>query len=489
MNDQRPDYFTLSGLAPQPIRVAFDAPPITADAGLLAVRVLDKSLGVRAGLAALLPDPRSRKYITHSKEALFTQAVYQIRAGAPDHNDANSLRHDPLFQILADLAPDPERPLASGSTQARFQYAFTRRQAELPPEERPVLLEVRKAQTDRLKIVNSYLVDLFIRTRRTPPVEVVLDIDATDDPTHGAQTLSGYHGYYGQHQYLPLLVYGGSSGFPLAAWLRPGTVHASLGAVEVLTTIVTALRAAWPGVRIVVRGDTGLAVPAVIDFCEGHNLSYALGYGTNAVLERATAQALADVELYYACYRHREPHVQRFEEVRGYQAGSWPHPRRVVCKVERTPQGSQRRFVVTNLTATPEGVYRGFYVQRGAVPEQPLGEMKNGLGADRLSACGFCANAFRLLVHTVAYALVVLLREAAAAVAEVATARVSTLRGRLWKVGAVVVAGARQICVRVSAGWPGQELWRRVQAAVTAFVGQVLAGGVAVAPPCGVVAI
>ncbi len=476
MSDGQPTHFTLTGLTRQPVRVTFDAEPITSDAGLLAVRALEKPLGVIAGLAELLPDPRSPTFITHSKEALLTQAVYQLLAGYPDHNDAQATRTDPLFQILADLAPDPDRPLASAATLSRFQYAFTRRQAELPPEERPVLLEVRAAQTRRVKVVNRYLVDLFIRTRRTPPAEVILDVDATDDPVHGGQHLSAYHGYYGQHQYFPLLVYDGASGFPLGAWLRPGAVHASLGATEVLAELVAALRAAWPGVRIVLRGDSGLAVPAVYAFCEANDVRYALGYGSNAVLQRLTQQAADDVEVYYRCYGRRDPHVQRFEEVQGYQAGTWPHPRRVVAKIERTPEGGQRRFVVTDLPDRAEAVYRDFYVQRGAVPEQPIGELKNGLGADRLSACGFCANAFRLLVHALAYAIVVLFREAAAEVAEVATASVSTLRARLWKVGALVVVGARRIAVRVSASWPGAGLWARVQGAVARFVAERPAG-------------
>jgi len=205
-------------------------------------------------------------------------------------------------------------------------------------------------------------------------------------------------------------------------------------------------------------------------------------------LQRATAQALADLELYHRCYGHREPHVQRFEEVRGYQAEGWPHPRRIVAKVEVTPQGSQRRFVVTNLEDPPAAVYRDFYVQRGRVPEQPIGEMKNGLRMDRLSACGFCANAFRLLVHALAYAVVVLFREAAAAVPEVATASVGTLRQRLWKAGAVVVAGPRRIAFHLSATWPGRAVWGRVRAAVGAFVaglprGEAAAPAAAAAPP------
>jgi hypothetical protein len=469
---------TLWNLGPQQLQVTFDAGRIVSDAGLLAVRALEKPLRVIADLAERLPDPRAPQFIHHSAEALLTQEVYQILAGYPDHNDAQSLRHDPLFQILADVSPDADQPLASGSTLARFQYAYTRRQAERPLEERPVLLEVRAAQCQRIKLLNTYLVELFLRTRRAVPAEVVLDVDATDDPVHGAQTLSGYHGYFRQHQYFPLLVYDGASGFPLAAWLRPGTVHASCGAVEILRPIVQALRAAWPEVRITARADNGLAVPALYTFCEEENLEYALGYASNAVLQRATASALADVELYYHFYGRCDPHVQRFEEIRDYQAESWPQPRRVIAKIERTPQGAQRRFVVSNRSGTPAEIYRDFYVQRGEVPEQPIGELKNGLRAERLSACGFSANAFRLLTHTLAYAIVVLFREAAAAVPEVATATVGTLRQRLWKVGALVETSARRLRLRVSETWPYREVWQRVQGAVQAFVTQ-LRGGVA----------
>jgi hypothetical protein len=461
----------LWNLDRQQLLVDFQGGRIVSDAGLLAVRALERPLRVIADLAQRLPDPRSPKFIRHSVEALLTQEVYALLAGYPDHNDADDLRHDPLFQILAEQSPDAQQPLASGSTLARFQYAFTRRQAERPPEERAVLLEVRAAQCQRLKVLNDYLVDLFVRTRGQAPAEIILDVDATDDPTHGSQALAGYHGYFRQHQYFPLHVYEGATGFPLAVWLRPGAAHASLGAVDILRPIVARLRAAWPGVAILVRADNGLGVPAVYEFCEAEGLGYVIGYASNAVLERATAQALDDLELYYRLYgRRRGESLQRFEEVRGYQAGSWPHPRRIIAKVEVTPSGSQRRFVVTNRAAGPEDVYRGLYVQRGAVPEQPIGEMKNGLRCDRLSSSGFCANAFRLLVHALAYAIVVLFREAAAGVEEVATASVGTLRQRLWKAGAVVVTSARRVWLRVSETWPYREVWRRVYEAIQGFV-------------------
>src|SRR5437588_3449603 len=213
MAPESTDHLTLWNLGRQQLLVDFQGGRIVSDAGLLAVRALERPLRIIADLAPLLPDPRSPLFIQHSVEAILTQEVYSLLAGYPDHNDADQLRDDPLFQILADVTPTSDHRLASGSTLARFQYAYTRRQAQL----------------QRLKIVNAYLVQLFIRTRSTPPTDIILDADATDDPTHGNQALSGYHGYFQQHQYFPLHVYEGHSGFPLAVWLRPGTASASLG--------------------------------------------------------------------------------------------------------------------------------------------------------------------------------------------------------------------------------------------------------------------
>src|SRR5437588_2633554 len=163
MTAEQEPHFTLWNLGSQQLRVTFDAGHVVSDAGLLAVRALEKPLRVIADLAERLPDPRSPKFIRHTAEAVLTQQIYQLLAGYPDCNDAQTLRNDALFQILADVAPDAEQSLASGSTLARFQYAYTRRQAELPLLERPVLLEQRAAQTGRIQILNDYLVALFVR--------------------------------------------------------------------------------------------------------------------------------------------------------------------------------------------------------------------------------------------------------------------------------------------------------------------------------------
>ena len=463
---------TLFDIGRQEVTVGFDGGRVVTDAGLLSMRTFEKKLGILSDLAERLPDPRSQKHITYPREEILSQRVYQILAGYPDGNDAQTLRHDPLFQTLVDVSPndDEERTLASGSTLNRFHYAYTRRQADRPVEDRPVLLEQQAARNDRIRIMNDYLVELFVRTRSQPPGHVILDLDATDDPTHGDQVLSLFHGYFDQYQYHPVHVFDGETRFPLASWLRPGTVHASQGAVDILQTIVRQLRQAWPDVLILVRADNGFALPEMYDFCEREGLLYAFGYAINNVLKDKTAQALSDVQTYYRYYGHREGSVQRFERFEDYQAESWSRPRSIIAKVEINAHGTNRRFVVTNMSGDPKGIYHGFYVQRGDIPEKPIGELKNGLQSDRLSQHSFRANAMCLMEHTLAYAIVVLYRQAAASVPEVARAEVSTLRQRLWKVGAVVKTSVRRIWFHFSETWPARELWVRAHQAVMAWL-------------------
>ena len=181
------EQLTFWDLGTQQVTVDFAGGRVVTDAGLLPIRLLDKELGVLSEIARRLPDPRAQKLVSHTREALLTQEVYQILAGYPDGNDAQALRTDPLFQTLVDVSPAEAQPLASGSTLNRFHHAFTRRQAEVPLEERPVLGEVDAAQSQRLRLLNAYLPELFIRTRRRPPRFVILDIDPSDDPTHGQQ--------------------------------------------------------------------------------------------------------------------------------------------------------------------------------------------------------------------------------------------------------------------------------------------------------------
>lgn len=469
------EQLTLFPVDQQEVTVDFRGGRVVNDAGLLSVRAFEKKLDIIAQLAKRFPDPRAQDCLTFSSEDLLTQRVYQILADYPDANDAQTLRHDPLFQTVAGRSPNKDATLASGSTLNRFHYAYTRRQAQLPPEERPVLLERQSALNERLDVSNDYLTDLFIRTRRKPPSLIVLDLDATDDPTHGEQSLSLFHGYYDQYQYYPLLVFDGETGFPLAAWLRHGTAHASLGAVDVLDAIVTKLRQAFPQVTIQVRGDTGFAMPEMYEYCEREGLQYALGYAANKVLKRRTESSLRALQIYYGFYESQEKSVQRFEVFEDYQASSWSGPRKILAKIEINRSGTNRRFVVTNMSGDAQDIYHGFYVKRGNVPERPIGELKNCLNGDRLSQSGFRANAMRLLEHTIAYAIVVLYREAAASVDEVARAEVSTLRKTLWKVGAVVKTSVRKIWFHFSETWLYRDLWLRVHRAVMQHVNDLIA--------------
>ena len=255
-----PQQLDLFAVGRQTVTVDFEGGNLVSDAGLLAVRQLDQQLGILAEAARRLPDPRSELFITHSAEQILTQQVYQILAGYPDGNDAQLLRDDPLFKTLVGVSPQLEnRPLASGSTINRFLHAYTRRETEKPLEERDVLFEIRRAQLQRIRGLNEFLVDAFVRTRRTFPTYVIIDLDPTDDPAHGKQQLTLWNGYYRQNQYFPLLAFDGETGMPLAAWLRPGNMHASCGAVDVVREIVTRLRQHRGDVTIFVRGDCGVA--------------------------------------------------------------------------------------------------------------------------------------------------------------------------------------------------------------------------------------
>jgi len=457
----------------QVVTVDFEGGDVVTDTGLLPVRQLDQQLGILAEAARRLPDPRSPLLVTHTAEDILSQMVYQVLAGYPDGNDAQLLRDDPLMKTLIGRSPDSPQSLASGSTVNRFLHAFTRREAEKPPEDRTVLFECRDAQIARVRQLNEFLVDAFVRTRRKQPAHVIIDLDPTDDRTHGQQQLTFWHGYYDQHQYFPLMVFEGETGLPLAACLRPGNMHASTGAVDVLQEIVERLREHWPDITIFVRGDAGLGVPEMYDNCEAQGLLNTFGYSTNEVLKRRVAERELIHEAKFLSWMTRRP-AQAFCDFEDYQAGSWPRPRRVIAKAEITATGGENlRFVVTNMSGHPAGIYRDFYIKRGNVPERPIGELKNGLAMDRLSSPRFLANAQKLMVHTLAYLLWALFREANAAHPELSRMEVGTARTRVFKVGALVKSTARRIWFHVASHWPGRDLYQHAVDSVQGYVSEL----------------
>jgi hypothetical protein len=282
----------------------------------------------------------------------------------------------------------------------------------------------------------------------------VLDLDGTDDPTHGAQEGSAYHGYYRQHQYFPLLVVDADTDQLVTAVLRPGTVHAGHGVVAILKRIVAAIRARWPGATLEVRADSGFAVPALYDYCDAEGIAYTIGLVPNPRLDAAVADLQAEA--------HRQSAARDGGKVRlvgetSYQAASWPRPRRVVMKAEVLPKGPNTRFVVTS-RADDAGALYDWYVERGG-SENWIKDLKSGCFAGRLSCHRFWANQFRLLLHATAYCLLDALRRR---LQRLGAARMTlgTLRLRLLKVGGWVRERRDRVRLRLATSHPSEAWWR-----------------------------
>jgi hypothetical protein len=303
-------------------------------------------------------------------------------------------------------------------------------------------------------------VDLYVRERgqHGPPTRLLLDVDGTDDPAHGAQEGVAYHGFYEQHMYHPLLVFDGDTDQLITAVLRPGNTHGSRFLVLVLRRLVRRLRQLWPEVAIEVRADSGCATPRLYAWCEANAISYTIGLIPNPRLEALAAPLLAEAEAQSAAQGGTKVRLAG-EAV--YQAGSWPQPRRVVFKAEALAKGPNTRFVVTSRSNPPLALY-DFYVDRGQ-SENFIKDFKNALAADRLSDHRFWANQFRLLLHAAAYWLLDTLRRWLATT-EAARSQFDTLRLRLLKVGGRVWEFIGWVRLALAASHPGAPLWHHLAA-------------------------
>ena len=360
------------------------------------------------------------------------QRLFAIAQGYEDNNDAATLAKDPAFKIMAGKAPESDGDLASQPALSRFENRVTAKD---------------------LRRLSDRLLDLYLKTHPGPRKVIVLDMDGTDDPTHGRQQLSFFHGYYEEHMYHPLLVFDGRDGFPLAAVLRPGNTHSSRGALAVLKRLIQKLQQAYPKALILFRADAGFAVPALYSYLEGQpETRYVIGFITNNRLLAETAPLLSKAQRQY----QETGEKQRLFTSFSYQADSWDKPRRIIAKVEYTHLGANQRFVVTNLSRNPQFVYDDIYVLRGDV-ENRIKELKLDIKADRLSCHRFLANQFRLLLHTAAYCLFWLLRHHLQGT-ELATAQVNTLRLKLLKIGARIRETSRRIWVHLASGYPYRDL-------------------------------
>lgn len=448
--------------SPRPVILQPVEENISSDGGLLVIRQWDERRQFTQGFAQQLQD--SRQNPLHTTLEMVRSRVFGILAGYEDQNDHDALRSDPVFKLLADrsLAADD---LASQPTLSRFENSITPRS---------------------LLRLEEWFIARFVESFAEPPREVTLDVDVFDDPTHGAQQLTFFHGYYEQYQYLVRTITCAENDVVALPVLLYGTADVAVGLATDLDRIARALRSKFPDVRIHLRADSGYAKPWLYEWCERHEIEYTIGLGMNKVLQKNSEEWLQNaVELY-----ERTGQPQRLFTGFEYRAGSWDRPRWVVLKCEANAQGTNRRAVVSNrpgACVVPQGAYEE-YADRGE-SENRNKELKCELCADRLSDHRYMANSFRMFLHCLAHNLLVTLRADVArppaeevsspalespplpAEARAGRARrrgfnrrrqadplgeghASTWRMRLIKVAVRIEERARQVRVFLSAAWP-----------------------------------
>ena len=425
---------TFPRLGTKAVVADFHGGQLTTDAGALLLRQVERHLGLFDALDAAIPDPRRPELIEHDQKAMLAQRITAIALGYEDLNDHHTLRADPAMQVVAGGDPAPTAPLASPSTLCRLENRVDR---------------------DASARIAAVLVEQFIASHAEPPEALILDFDATDDPVHGKQEGRFFHGYYDHHCFLPLYVFCGDE--LLVAYLRPSNIDAAKHSRALLKLLVRRLRAAWPGVKVTIRADSGFCRWRLMRWCDRNGVGYVLGIARNRTLERLAVDGTERARLRF----ERTGQPQRLFGSFAYAAGSWDRPRRLIVKAEHTAQGPNPRFVVTNVPGDPQQLYDEVYCQRGEA-ENRIKEQQLDLFADRTSCHRFAANQFRLLLSSAAYLLVQALRRTALAGTELAQAQVGTIRLKLLKVAARVAVSVRRVVFHLASSYPYQGLFERV---------------------------
>jgi hypothetical protein len=447
-----PDLFT------KPLVATFDQPHASSDGGAILLKAADARYGLIAGLAGCLVEDRQRGKVRHTLEDLLAQRIFGIACGHPDANDADRLADDPMHKLLLGRDPITGASLASQPTISRFENQVGVQ----------ALYEMSWALGTR--VVERHRQRLHGRARR-----ITIDLDPTDDPTHGAQQLSFFNGHYDGWCYLPLLAFltfnNEAEQYLCAAILRPGNAPATRGAVGLLQRLLPLLRLTFPKARFLLRLDGGFATPEIFDVLDAEpGLDYVVAMAENAVLTRGAEAAMVKARAQSAA-SGETAHV--YTEAR-YAARTWAHERRVVIKAEvvrlagREPRDNAR-FVITNLRPSSRFLYEQVYCARGDI-ENRIKELHDGLQIGRTSCCRFWANQLRVLLTAAAYVLMQELRLRAARTA-CARAQVSTLRERLLRLGVQVVCSVRRTVLHLPTSTPDLDAWRHIACALGARTG------------------
>lgn len=437
-----PESFDFGTAEGRRIIAAFDGGRVTSDAGALLLGAADRAIGLVDRLAACFRDDRRADLVEHRLQTLIGQRVLAIALGYEDLVDHDELRHDPVLAALSgklEAKRSDCAPLAGKSTLNRLEHAPN-----------GTATRYHKIGHDR-RAIERLFVEVFLEAHAAPPREIVLDLDATDDPLHGHQEGQFFHGYYDCYCYLPLYVFCGRH--LLAAKLRRSNIDASAGSVEEIERIVGHIRQTWPRVRIVLRANSGFARERLMAWCEDHRVDYVFGLARNERLEKRLAQALDEAR--QASQANGKP-ARVFRDFLWSTRDSWSRRRRVIGKAEWSRDEANPRFVVTSLKPDrwpAAALYEKLYCARGDM-ENRIKECQLDLFADRTSAATMRANQLRLWFASFAYVLMCALRRIGLAHTRLATATCGTIRTKLLKIGAQVRFSVRRVKVAMATACP-----------------------------------
>ena len=403
------EFTNISG---KKVTADFTGGDVTSDVGVLVMREIANIIGIIEQLAKAIHDERHQSYVKHEIIKLLTQRIFQIICGYEDANDANDLRIDPGFKASCDRLPS-EADLASQPTITRFENSINKK--------------------DLYRIAEVF-VDQFVASYDTPPQAIVLDIDDTDDETHGTQQMSLFNAYHDEYCYMPLYIFEGQTGKLVTSILRPGKRPNGKEIRSIFKRVIKRIRAVWPNVGILLRGDSHFATPEMYSWCDKHNIHYILGLSKNSILNELAKPTLSAAHRRYETFGEK---ARVYKELH-YQAGTWHRPLRVIIMAEVSERGKNFRFVVTSLEhGLPSFLYETAYCGRGQM-ENFIKEHKIALRSGRTSCHSFTANCFRLMLHSAAYVIMHTLREKALTGTSLANAQFDTIRLKLLKIGAEV---------------------------------------------------